>query len=389
MTHFQPIASVRRQDLLGVEALSRGVDEAGQIVAPQLLFAAAEAANLAPELDRLCRRRALENFAALHRAHPQWILFLNVHSSALIADREGEHGIETLVRRFAVETCNVALEILETEFADTQALRQAVQHYRAAGFLVVLDDVGAGHANLDRIAFVKPDMIKADGSLVREIEDDYYARQVYQSLVTLAEKIGGWIITEGIETPAQALAVMDLGGDIVQGFHFARPHPPREETIVYDHAILARTANQFKTRVLETLHTQSALKQQRDEILDQLRAELKSRTATEFASALRAAFPPHTLESVAVLDAQGVQITPTILDNVAQQKPKSQVFAPPTIGTDHSMKEYVYALRETGFDPFETQPYVPLPSGDLCITLSTGFTDQDDCPRILVAHFRV
>ena len=389
VTYFQPITSVRRQGLLGIEALSRGLDEEGKIVPPQPLFEAAEKANLARELDRLCRRRALETFAVLHRTHPQWILFLNVHSSALITDREGQYGIEKWVRHFGIEPCNVALEILETEFEDTEALRSAVLHYRAAGFLMVLDDVGAGHANLDRIAFVRPDMIKADGSLVREIEHDYYSRQVFKSLVTLSEKIGGWIITEGVETPEQAIAVLDLGGDIVQGFHFARPHPPQQNQIAYDHEVLAQTALQFKARVLQTLHLQREAKQQRGKVLDALRAALQNQDATDFEATLRTAFPCEKLESVAILDDGGVQITPTFMADVTMQKPKSLVFAPPTQGTDHSMKEYVYALRETSGDSFETQPYVPLPSGDLCITISTGFVDKEGCQRILVAHFQV
>ena len=234
VTYFQPIASVRRQDLLGVEALSRGLDESGKIVPPQPMFEAAEKANLAREIDRLCRRRAMETFAVLHRAHPQWILFLNVHASALITDLAGEHSIENLARAHNIDTCNIALEILETEFENAEALRSAVQNYRAAGFLVVLDDVGAGHANLDRIAFVRPDMIKADYSLMQGIDSDYYSRAVFKSLVTLSEKIGGWIITEGIETQAQVMAVLELGGDIVQGFHFARPNPPHDGAIQYE-----------------------------------------------------------------------------------------------------------------------------------------------------------
>ena len=104
---------------------------------------------------------------------------------------------------------------------------------------------------------------------------------------------------------------------------------------------------------------------------------------------LRTTLPQLPVESVAVLNADGVQITPTILANVRWHKPKTVVFGPPALGTNHSMKEYVYALSENGDEPFETQPYVPLPSGDLCVTLSTFFFDAEQQKRILVVHFPV
>ena len=91
------------------------------------------------------------------------------------------------------------------------------------------------------------------------------------------------------------------------------------------------------------------------------------------------------VDALSVLGADGVQMTPSVL-TTHQQRNKSVIFAPPQPGADHSMKEYVYVLRECGVDPFETAPYVPMPCGELCVTASTFFRDATGQRRILVTH---
>jgi hypothetical protein len=63
---------------------------------------------------------------------------------------------------------------------------------------------------------------------------------------------------------------------------------------------------------------------------------------------------------------------------------KTVIFAPPPIGTDHSLKEYFYLLMAGEADPFETTPYTPLPTGALAVTLATRCGPGEE--RILVLH---
>ncbi len=67
-THFQAIASIRKKSIVGVEALSRGMDSNGDQIPPLTLFRLAAANGLTLELDRLCRATAVESF--LQRMQP-------------------------------------------------------------------------------------------------------------------------------------------------------------------------------------------------------------------------------------------------------------------------------------------------------------------------------
>ena len=387
-THFQPITSIRRQSLIGVEALSRGVDGEGGTIAPIPLFAAAAAQGLTGELDRLCRARAIASFVPLHAADPDLILFLNLAVSTVEAGDTEVESLAQLVRRSGVEPANVAVEILETAFGDTDRLHAAVQRYRADGFLVVLDDVGAGHANLDRIAFIKPDIIKADRSLVHNVDADFHKLEVLKSLVKLSERIGGWIISEGVETLEEAVATLQVGGDMLQGFFISRPHKVSpSEGIRLDLDRIQSVAYTFKRRTLNQI------------IADRSRGEQRRQSVQRFAARLAQAPRAGVQDVVAgvvdddplvvsgcVLDLSGVQVTDTVWNAAEALKQKRIIFRPPSTGADHSMKEYYYLLLETPVQTYETQPYVPLPTGDLCITASTRFHDADGNPLILCLH---
>jgi EAL domain-containing protein (putative c-di-GMP-specific phosphodiesterase class I) len=390
-THFQPITSVRRQAVVGLEALSRGRSALGEtsgLISPAVLFGSAALYGLQLELDRACRRAAARAFAPIHKKNPQWILFLNVYTPAIICDMDGEHSIVRLIESAGIDPRNVAIEILETEIPDAKALQQAVESYRHLGFLVALDDVGAGHANLDRIAFIKPDLIKADRSLVRGLDQDYHRQEVFKSLLNLSERIGGWMVAEGIETSGEAQAILDLGGDIMQGFLLARPQSSRCSD-EYGTGAAKQVALLFKQRMLDKSSHRRAVRQQRLQVLEAAISSLHGASLEEIEPRLReVADRFEIVDSISLLDHDGIQTTaPIVPSNLIYNQ--SVIFAPPGVGSDHSMKEYVFMLRDNGLGFFETAPYVPLPNGDLCVTMSCFFQGLGDKSGILVAHLKL
>lgn len=387
-THFQPITSIRRQSLIGVEALSRGVDGEGRLIAPIPLFRAAAAQGLTYELDHLCRARAIESFLPLHTADPDLILFLNLAVSTVEAGGTEVESLGQIVRRGGVSPPNVAVEILETAFGDTDRLHAAVQRYRGDGFLVVLDDVGAGHANLDRISFIKPDIIKADRSLVQNVDTDFHKLEVLKSLVKLSERIGGWIISEGVETLEEAVTTLQVGGDMMQGFFISRPHRVGPgEAIRLDRDHIQSLTYTFKRRTLNGIIAERSRGEQRQQAVERIAGRLAAEGERGFEAALSAMVHDDPLVvSACVVDLSGIQVTGTVWNAAEALKQKRIIFRPPSRGADHSMKEYYYLLLETPVTTYETQPYVPLPTGDLCITASTRFQDVDGNPFILCLH---
>ena len=385
-THFQPIVSVRRKMVIGVEALSRGVDVNGQTIAPRVLFDRARHENLTLELDFLCRETALRNFAPLHRVNPDLILFLNAHVN--LRDDEVAAMLE-MTERYGIDPRNISIEILESDCGDAEQLRKLITVFRRHGFLVAIDDVGVGYSNFDRLIQIKPDILKADLSLVRDIDSEVYKQEIFKSLVFLSEKIGGWIITEGVETQAEAVTALELGGDIIQGYFFGRPRKAETETVNYNESTLLSTAKEFKSKVLSKIKNQYYRREERLAVVNKIASRLIHCPPEQFEAELRRSVKQQELvESACVINDDGIQITDTVLNSDRLLKEKTIIFQPPAKGSDHALKEYYYGLRETRINIFETQPYVPLPSQQMCITVSTFFKDHSSKPFILCLHLK-
>ena len=154
-----------------MEALSRGQWSNGRLIAPYDLFKMAAAESLGAELESVCRQTAVETFAGLGARPDELLLFLNLDLAAADDDHEElPAALAALVRGSNLLPRNVAVEFLEERLEDVGRFGALADALREHGFLVVLDDVGAGHSNLDRIPLFRPDVIKVDRSLVSGVE---------------------------------------------------------------------------------------------------------------------------------------------------------------------------------------------------------------------------
>ncbi len=96
---------------------------------------------------------------------------------------------------------------------------------RQMGFLIALDDFGAGHSNFDRVWSIKPDIVKLDRSLVAGLAQDRSRQRVVAQMVSLLHECGSLVLMEGVETHDEALVALESDVDFVQGYYFGRPQP--------------------------------------------------------------------------------------------------------------------------------------------------------------------
>jgi len=209
---LQPIVELTEGRVVAVEALSRFEFEPGH--APDRWFADATALGLGTELELLALRRAL---ARLDDLPPGIRLSVNASPSTLCT-AEFAQAIAV------VPGARLAIEITEhAPVADYRALRAALTKLRARGVQLMVDDAGAGFASLKHIIDLRPDVIKLDLSLVRDIDTDPLRQALAASLLAFANEIGASIIAEGIETYGELEALRTLGVRHGQGYLLARP----------------------------------------------------------------------------------------------------------------------------------------------------------------------
>lgn len=224
---YQPILRGDGRGLVGVEALARPLGP-GPLHNPEEVFAAAEALGHVADLDALCLRTALRGARELPAGA---LLFLNVSPDALGSAALLPAVLAAAVREAGLEPDRVVLEITERKVTNRTVVIREAGRLRDAGFLLALDDVGAGNAGLELLRTITVDYVKLDRSLVVDAVSDPRTAAVLRAVMVYAEVLGVGIIAEGIEDVAtlrflrRAGEEAGVGIDGLQGWLFARPRP--------------------------------------------------------------------------------------------------------------------------------------------------------------------
>ncbi|GBF33238.1 EAL domain/GGDEF domain protein [Desulfocucumis palustris] len=222
--HYQPIVSLSTGIVLGWEALTRGPRDT-HFRSPQVIFNYAAEVDLLYPVERSCRHLALKNFGT---AGQEQKIFININPLTINDSNFVKGETINFIKQAGLSHRNIVFEI--TEQADLRNLphfKRTLEHYRNQGYLVAIDDAGAGFSSLQAIAQIRPDFIKMDMSLVRNVEIDPVKRALLETFVTFAEKIGSFIIAEGIETENELRALINMGVHYGQGYYLGRPVYPK------------------------------------------------------------------------------------------------------------------------------------------------------------------
>jgi len=217
---FQPIYCVRRETCLGFEALVQARDAPGNHIESEHFFAR-EHAGGRPLLDWACRALHLRSYATVDPGDRS--LFINVHPEAAVLDARRGRDFGELIRYYGLTPKRVCIEILEQPCSEERLLREAVEGYRALGASIAMDDFGIGGSNFDRVAALRPDVVKIDKSVLSRSLGKDKASRALPAMVELLHELEVRVAVEGIENRAGAAAAIEAGADYLQGFYFGRP----------------------------------------------------------------------------------------------------------------------------------------------------------------------
>lgn len=382
--HFQPIVSISQKKIVGYEGLCRGHDVERQcLISPMRLIQEAHSQRKTLTLDMLFRKKVLEAFQPVFEKFPKTFLSLNVEASLI--DHTGILDILHLTKQFEIPPENVVVEILESAVHNTRALKKFITDHREYGFLIALDDIGSGYSNLDRIAMIKPDIIKIDQTLVVRKNDDYYKEQVLKSIVDLSRKIGANVITEGIETEEEAVQTLQLGSDLLQGYYFGMPELfSASNLFTKTEYRMEEVAKKFKSSLLDKLNSKRDHHQRHHELISKMVVQFSKKTPKQFEVELKMILDTiDSIEALYVLDEAGIQIT----HRIERQAPKGSKllrFKPLEKGADHFLQDYYYFLMESGREKytFSSEPHV-IGKNQWYSTISSVFFDKHDRKYIL------
>lgn len=216
---FQPIVDVSCHRVWAYEALVRGRKGASASSVfskvPRSLF---------HHFDLLCRHRAIELAGKLFEAEARPLLSINLSPAALGSMHTCLPSLLDKLNEMGFHPSDIIVEFTENDhLTDVAVTSSLAAQYKNAGFLIALDDFGAGYSGLTRLAALPVDFLKIDMELIRGIDHDPVRQIIVSGLVDIAHKLSSEIIAEGVETAAELHFLQNLGIGLFQGYYFAKP----------------------------------------------------------------------------------------------------------------------------------------------------------------------
>lgn len=216
--HFQPIIKLECKTQIGYEVLGRG--RVFGLESVGAMFQAAEQLDLEVELSRLLRWEGIRVGRELGQDST---LFINTHPKEMNSDGL----IDSLVKlRDMAGSHPMVLEIHEAAVTQPEMMQELCARLTELDIQLAYDDFGSGQARLAELIEARPHIVKFDISLIRAIDKaDNHRKKMTETLVRMVRDLDILSLAEGIETQDEAIACLDLGFELAQGFHFGRPAP--------------------------------------------------------------------------------------------------------------------------------------------------------------------
>ena len=227
--YYQPQIDLATGRVMGAEALLRWIDPVLGFVSPgEFIPIAEERGMMGPLGDWVLREACRQvNAWAGQGVRLDGRLAINV-SAVQMEDPDIVGRLLEIVHEAGLDPECFELELTESSMmADPERAIEVMELLSAAGFGLSIDDFGTGYSSLAYLKRFAADQIKIDISFVRNMLTDADDHTIVTTIIAMARSLGLQTTAEGVEEPGQADALLALGCDFAQGYHFGRPEPPQ------------------------------------------------------------------------------------------------------------------------------------------------------------------
>ncbi|HET7488400.1 MAG TPA: EAL domain-containing protein [Acidimicrobiales bacterium] len=227
LLHYQPLVDLNSGRVVGFEALVRWQHPGRGLVLPDEFIPLAEETDLILPLGRRVFGEAFRQARAWYAAHGT-SMSVNL-SRRQLADPSLERDMGDILDVSGVEPEAITLEVTESVVMhDVERTVSILDRLRHLGVKVAIDDFGTGYSSLAVLRQLPIDELKIDKAFVDGVGVVDEDTVLVSSVVGLAHNLGFVTVAEGIEKGAQMASLVELGCELGQGFHLARPLPAHE-----------------------------------------------------------------------------------------------------------------------------------------------------------------
>jgi len=221
---LQPIIDIKTGDIHHYEALCR-FEQGPPGESPYRYITFAEETGLIHDFDLAMAKKVIEWLSKMPRNNDKYRVAVNISGFSIGMPGYVE-GLHKLLKANDWTKGKLMFEITESSrMSDLESANAFIQGLRKKGHHVCLDDFGAGAASFQYLSALEVDVVKIDGSAVKNAQKAPKGRAFLSALTELCNRLGVETIAEMVDSPESLAFVRDCRCDYVQGFLFGKPSP--------------------------------------------------------------------------------------------------------------------------------------------------------------------
>lgn len=217
--YYQPIIDSKTGEVVEYEALIRMIDTNGSMISPGYFLPAARQSRLYPLISQFVIE---EVFKMLETTSHVYSINLSVDD---IFDRATKQLLIHKLRTTA-HAKRIIFELLESEGIENyQEVSSFIAEVKEFGCRIAIDDFGTGYSNFAHILRLDVDLLKIDGSLIRNIDTDSNAQTILTAVTEFSKRLNLKTVAEFVHSEAVYTKCKELGIDYLQGYYLGEPKP--------------------------------------------------------------------------------------------------------------------------------------------------------------------
>lgn len=226
--NYQPKIDLKAGRIIGVEALVRWEHPDHGFMPPDEFIPMAERTGLIKPLSIWVLAEALEQVEEWHKYNLKLEVAVNISPTTLL-DPEFPNKIIGMMSQYNIPANYVTLEVTEgSMIRDPDLAMEILRRLSEIGVKISIDDFGTGFSSLAYLKKLPVSEVKIDKSFVFEMTKNENDAVIVKSIIDLGHNLSMKVVAEGVEDKDTVLALKKLGCDVLQGFYFSRPMPPRD-----------------------------------------------------------------------------------------------------------------------------------------------------------------
>ncbi len=232
VVYYQPIINNKTEKIEKYESLVRARDK-DTIVPPHIFLEIAQKTGYMQIITKTVIEKSFQLFEK-----SQIDFSINITNDDL-EDTSIIKFLKQKIRQYNIDPKNVYFEVLEN-INTSNKNKNILKELKEMGFKISIDDFGTESSNFSRILTIDADIIKIDGSFVKNLDTDKSSIKIVETIVVFAKKIGAKTVAEFVHNEDIFNIVKNLGVDYSQGYYFSPPLPQIEELPLKDKGKVAK-----------------------------------------------------------------------------------------------------------------------------------------------------